>query len=63
MILSVPIGSIIDIWVDAIMLDGQTPVFVSFSSAGSFVDGAVIAVPLDGVTTHLLTPIGYSTTF
>lgn len=60
-ILTVNSGCVIDIWLDAVMQDGQSPVLITLSAGLTI--GAVFALPLDGVGSgvHLI-PVSYTTT-
>jgi len=59
MILSVPAMAIIDLWVEFVMQDGQTPVLLT--PTASSVDGTVYAIYLDGVVSGVLKPVSYTT--
>lgn len=59
MILSVPAMAIIDLWVEFVMQDGQTPVLLSPTAAP--VAGTVYAIYLDGVVSGVLKPVSYTT--
>jgi hypothetical protein len=59
-ILGVPQGAVMDIWVDAILQDGQTPVAITGFS--SMTAGQVYALALDGRASNKLQPVSYTTT-
>jgi hypothetical protein len=56
----VPQGAIIDIWIDAIVQDGQTPVAVP--GFATMTAGQVYALALDGRASNKLQPVSYTTT-
>jgi hypothetical protein len=57
MILTAPVSAIIDVWVDVILQDGQTPVLVT---TGNFLaPGTVVAFYLDGPS-GVIQPVGYT---
>jgi hypothetical protein len=57
---NIPQGAVIDIWVDAILQDGQTP--VSVNGFSSMTAGQVYALALDGRASNKLQPVSYTTT-
>lgn len=59
MLLTVPNQSIVDLWVDVVLQDGQTPVIVTLAS--TIVDGQVYALALDGHASNVLVPVSYTT--
>jgi hypothetical protein len=60
MLLTVPTQSIVDLWVDVVLMDGQTPVAVTLATSST--DGQVYALAMDGHTSNVLVPVSYSTT-
>jgi hypothetical protein len=60
MLMTVPALSIVDVWLDVVMMDGQTPVTVILTS--TTVDGLVYALALDGHASNVLVPVSYTTT-
>jgi len=59
MILNVPAMAIVDLWVEFVMQDGQTP--VEFTPTASPSGGVVYAIYLDGVVSGVLKPVSYTT--
>lgn len=57
--LTVPIGAIVDVWVEQIVNDGQTPVTQSISNTATA--GQVYALAFDGVSSNKLVPVSYTT--
>jgi len=51
-----PVGTIVDIFVDCVLMDGETPVSVTISGGTT---GMLVAFPLDG-STGSFTPVAYS---
>jgi len=58
MIIVVPSLAIVDLWVEFVMQDGQTPVLLT--PTADPVDGQVYAVYLDGVVSGVLKPVSYT---
>jgi hypothetical protein len=59
MVLNLPASSSVDIWIEAIMQDGQSVVEVALSSATL---GVVYALALDGPSSNRIVPVSYTTT-
>lgn len=59
MVLNLPASSSVDIWVEAIVQDGQAVVEVALSAATL---GVVYVLALDGPSTNRIVPVSYTTT-
>lgn len=60
-LLNITGGAIMDVWVDAILQDGQSPTVIgSFTSTPTV--GQVYALALDGRASNNLVPVSYTTT-
>jgi hypothetical protein len=58
-LISVPTGAFVDVWVDMILQDAETPVLQTPGSAPT--DGAMYALALDGISSNKLVPVSYLT--
>jgi hypothetical protein len=58
-LLTVPTGCVIDVWLDHIMQDGESP--VTQVPTASPINGAVYCLALDGITSNVLKPVSYLT--
>jgi hypothetical protein len=60
--ISVPSNSIIDIWVDMVLMDGESSASVTTTNSGTA--GQLYAIPLDGTgSSRILLPVSYQTLF
>lgn len=58
-LLTVPTGTVIDVWTDHILQDGESP--VTQVPTNNPVVGAVYCLALDGITSNVLKPVSYLT--
>jgi hypothetical protein len=54
-----PTGTIVDIWIEATLQDGESPTVIVPTNAPS--NGALYALALDGISSNVLAPVSYTT--